>query len=242
MIKLFASASIRVGGVPTMSQTQLDAACGEANALGIRTAVHAHGPESAQRAIRAGCTVIEHGALLDEETLDLMAERGTYFGPHIHLIFQNYLHDHRERYEGIGNYTEEGFAQMEQAIGTSLDVFRWALQRPDLRLVFGTDAVAGAHGRNFEELIYRVETGGQEPMDAIVSATSLAAESMGLDDLGVIDAGMRADLIAVAGNPDEDITALRRVVFVMKDGRVYRNDLPQRKRPAAPASGAAPTG
>lgn len=221
VIKIFASASIRVGGTPTLSQEQLDAACGEARARGLRTAVHAHGPESAQRSVRAGCTVIEHGALLDDATLDLMAASGTYYDPHIGLIFSNYF-DNRDRYIGIGNYTDEGFAQMERAVPRALEVFQHALARPELQIVFGTDAVAGAHGRNVEELIYRVQQGGQDPADAVVSATSRAARSLGLDDeIGAIAAGMEADLIAVDGDPREDITALRRVVFVMKGGEVF---------------------
>jgi quinoprotein glucose dehydrogenase len=224
VIKIFASASIRDGGAPTMTQEQLDAACGEARALGLRSAVHAHGPASAQRAIRAGCTVIEHGALLDDATLDLMAERGTWFDPNIGLVLQNYL-ENKDRYLGIGNYTEEGFAHMERAIPAALDVFRRALRRPGIRMVFGTDAVAGAHGRNFEEIIYRVQQGGQSPADAIVSATSVAAASLGLGGrTGTAAVGFDADLIALDGNPLEDITALRRVVFVVRGGRVYRND------------------
>ncbi len=222
VIKIFGSASIRVGGLPTLSQEQLDAACGEARRHGLRSAVHAHGPESARRAVQAGCTVIEHGALLDAATLDLMAEHGTYYDPHIGLIFRNYF-ENKDRYLGIGNYTEEGFAQMERAVPTALDVFKRALNHPDLKIVFGTDAVAGSHGRNFEELIYRVQQGGQDPTQAIISATSLAARSLNLDDtVGSIAPGMEADLIAVEGNPLTDITALRRVVFVMKGGRVYK--------------------
>ncbi len=223
VIKIFAWASIRVGGTPTMSQEQLDATCGEAAAHNLRTAVHAHGPESAQRAVAAGCTVIEHGALLDAETLELMAARGTYYDPNIHLIFRNYF-ENRDRYIGTGNYTEEGFAQMERAVPTALGVFKQALATPGLKIVFGTDAVAGAHGRNMEELIYRVETGGQDPMDAIVSATSRAAESLRLGTtIGTIAPGMEADIIALDGNPLQDISALRRVVFVMKGGVVYKN-------------------
>ncbi|MFQ5704490.1 MAG: amidohydrolase family protein [Gemmatimonadales bacterium] len=220
VIKIFASASIRNGGKPTMSQAQLDAACGEARKHGLRSAVHAHGPESAKRSILAGCTVIEHGALLDDATLDLMAERGTYFDPHIWLVFHNYL-ENKEHFLGIGNYTEEGFAYMERALPSSLDVFKRALAR-NINIVFGTDAVAGAHGRNFEELIYRVQRGGQDPMEAIVSATSLAARSMDMDDeIGLIAPGMAADIIAVRGNPATNITALRRVEFVMKGGKVF---------------------
>jgi imidazolonepropionase-like amidohydrolase len=224
VIKIFASASIRDGGAATMAQAQLDAACGEARAQGLRSAVHAHGPESAQRAVRAGCTVIEHGALLDDATLDLMAERGMWYDPNIGLVLQNYL-ENKAHYLGIGNYTEEGFAHMERAVPLALEVFRKALARPGIRMVFGTDAVAGAHGRNFEEMIYRVQKGGQAPAAAIEVATSLAAESLGLGDrIGTVAPGWEADLIALDGNPLEDITALRRVVFVMKGGVVYRND------------------
>ncbi len=222
VIKIFGSASIRVGGGPTMSVEQMEAACGEARNQGLRSAVHAHGPESVRRAVMAGCTVIEHGALLDDASLDLMAAHGTYYDPHIGLIFRNYF-ENKEKYLGVGNYTEEGFAQMERAVPTALDVFKRALTRSDLKVVFGTDAVAGAHGRNFEELIYRVQEGGQDPMEAIISATSLAAASLDMDDtIGSIAPGMEADIIAVDGNPLEDITALRRVVFVMKGGTVYR--------------------
>ena len=93
-----------------------------------------------------------------------------------------------------------------------------------MRVVYGTDAVAGAHGRNAEEFVYRVRDGGQAPMDAIISATSLAAESLGLaDQIGRVRPGYQADLVAIAGNPLDDITTMRNVRFVMKDGVVYKN-------------------
>jgi imidazolonepropionase-like amidohydrolase len=223
LIKIFASESIRDGGGPTLSQEKLDAACGEARAQGLRSVVHAHGPESARRAVAASCNVIEHGALLDAETLSLIAEKGVYFDPNTYLVFQNYF-DNKKRYLGIGNYTEDGFRQMEKAVPSVLQVFRTGLKMPKLKMVFGTDAVAGAHGRNVEELVYRVEKGGQSPHQAVLSATSLAAESLGLGStIGRIAPGMEADVIGVEGNPDEDITALRRVRFVMKGGKVYRN-------------------
>jgi imidazolonepropionase-like amidohydrolase len=224
VIKIFASASIRDGGAPTLSQEQLDAACGEAKQHGLRSVVHAHGPESARRTTLAGCTTVEHGALLDAEVLSLMAERGVYFDPNTHLIFENYF-SNRDRYLGIGNYTDEGFRQMEKAVPSVLQVFQTGLTMPNLKMVFGTDAVAGAHGRNVEELVYRVETGGQDPHAAIVSITSLAAESLGLSEsVGTIREGMAADLIGVEGNPLEDIQALRNVRFVMKGGKVYRHE------------------
>lgn len=224
VIKIFASKSIRDGGAPTFSQEQLDAACGEAKARGLRSAVHAHGTESARRAALAGCTSVEHGALLDAATLRVLAERGTYFDPNLDLVFRNYF-ENREKFLGVGNYTAEGFAQMERAVPLVLEVFRQALKTPGLKVVFGTDALAGSHGRNFEELIYRVEKGGQDPGAAIVSATSLAAESLGLGDkIGTVAPGFEADLIAVEGDPLQDIRALKRVVWVMKGGKVVRND------------------
>lgn len=220
VIKIFASESIRTGGAPTLSQEQLDAACGEASAQGLRAVVHAHGPESARRTSLAGCTAVEHGALLDRATLELLAEEGTYYDPNIHLIFQNYF-DNEERYIGIGGYTAEGFEQMRAAVPRALEAFRTALDVPGLDIVFGTDAVAGAHGRNAEELVYRVRVGGQPAMDALVSATSLSAESLGMGDrIGTVGEGFTADLIAVDGDPDRDIEAVQRVRWVMSDGRV----------------------
>ncbi len=223
-VKIFASLSIREGGVPTLSQAQLSAACDEADRQGVRTIVPAHAAEAVMRAARAGFTTVEHGGLADGPALDAMVEAGVFYDPHTSLVIQNYL-DNKERFLGVGNYTEEGFRQMEELLVGMRNVFALALQRPRLRIVFGTDALAGSHGRNWEELIYRVEVGGQAPMAAVVSATSLAAASLGLgDEIGTLAPGFEADLIAVEGNPAEDITALRRVVFVMKGGVVYRND------------------
>src|SRR5436309_2104879 len=124
----------------------------------------------------------------------------------------------------IASCTEEGFARMHRAGPLVVAVFKQALRRPKLRVVFGTDAVAGAFGKNWEELIYRVQVGGQTPMAAIVSATSLAAQSLQLaDTIGALAPGLEADLIGLDGNPLDDITALRRVVFVMKGGQVVKN-------------------
>jgi imidazolonepropionase-like amidohydrolase len=224
VIKLFASRSIRDGGGPTMSADQLEAACGEARALGLRTLVHAHAAEAMRLAVEAGCDQIEHGIFATPEVLTMMAQRGTYFSPQCGLVFRNYL-EHRSRYEGIGNYNAEGFAAMERAVPLAVTAIRRAIATPGLRMVFGTDAVAGAHGRNVEDLICRVAEAGQKPMDAIRSATSLAAESLRLaDSVGTLAAGKLADVIAVAGNPLQDFTAMRRVVFVMRDGRLLKRE------------------
>jgi imidazolonepropionase-like amidohydrolase len=224
VIKLFASKSIRDGGTQTMTDEQLVAACGEAKTLGLRTVVHAHSAESMRAATLAGCTQIEHGVFATPEVLKLMAERKVYFDPQVCLVFRNYL-DNRAKYQGIGNYNDSGFASMERALPLAAKAFRQAIATPGLDVVYGTDAVAGAHGRNVEELVCRVHDGGQKPMDAIVAATSLNARAMGMaDSLGTLAVGKLADLIAVEGDPSRDIEALRRVLFVMKGGRVYRND------------------
>lgn len=221
-VKIFASRSIREGGVPTLSQEQLNAACGEARRLGVRSVVHAHAAEAALRTARAGCTTLEHGGLVDGAALDAMAENGVYYDPHTYLVVQNYF-DNKERFIGIGNYTEEGFLQMAELVEGMKGIFAQALARPELNIVFGTDALAGSHGRNWEELIYRVEVGGQDAMAAVISATSVAAESLGLAaEIGTVAPGFQADLVAFRGNPAQDITALRRVAFVMKGGVVYR--------------------
>jgi imidazolonepropionase-like amidohydrolase len=223
VIKIFASESIRTGGEPTLSQEQLDAACGEAGAAGLRSNVHAHSAESARRAIQAGCTTIEHGALIDGETMRSMVDHGVYFDPNIFLVSDNYLAN-RDRFIGIGSYTEEGMRVTKEVIPVKLEMFKNALQVPGLKILFGTDGVAGSFGRLHDELIYRVQIGGQSPGDAIASATSLAAESLQLQDrIGSIGVGMEADLIAVDGDPLQDITALGRVVFVMKGGKVFKN-------------------
>ena len=222
-IKIFASRSIRDGGAPTMTLDQLQAVCDEAKAQGLRTMVHAQSAEAAILGAKAGCTQIEHGAFVNDEALKLMADKGVYFDPNIGLVLQNYA-ENKPRFLGIGNYTEEGFAFMEKAIPTNYPMFKKALAAK-VKMPMGTDAVAGGHGQNAREIITRVKDGGQPPMDAIIGATSLAAESMRLDSrIGALAPGLQADLVAVDGNPLQDIETLRRVRFVMKGGVVYRND------------------
>ena len=222
-VKIFATASIRDGGAQTMTDAQIRAACDEAHALGRRSIVHAQGPEGAKAAVLAGCTAIEHGNRLTDEVLDLMTARGTYFDSNNHLLLHNYL-ENKDRYLGSGNFTEQGFAFMEKGLPIGNDTFKRALAKK-VKMIFGTDGGAGAHGRNFEEFVYRVRDGGQPAMAAIVSATSLSAESMRMQDrIGSIGPGKEADIIATAGNPLDDITSVRRVVFVMKGGTVFRHE------------------
>jgi imidazolonepropionase-like amidohydrolase len=222
LIKIFASKSIRQGGGMTLSQEQLNAACDEAKSQGLRTLVHAY-KEAVRAAVLAGCTEVEHGTLAGDADLRLMAERGTYFDPQCGLVIENYLLN-RDRYLGTEGYTAEGFAAMENVLPLDHEIVRHAARTPGLKMVFGTDAVAGAHGRNAEEFVDRVRDCGVDPMAAMVSANSLAAESMGLgDQIGSIAPGMQADIIALDGDPLKDISAVRRVAFVMKGGIVYKN-------------------
>ena len=225
VVKVFASASIREGGGLVMIEEQLEAVCGEAQAVGLRT-VHAYGTDGLTATIRAGCGGIEHGNRYSDAVIDLMAERGTYLDPHVGSLWANYF-EHKDQFIGRGNYTEEGFALMQEARITGYETFRRTLAHGGVRVVYGTDAVAGAHGRNAEELVYRVRDGGQDAMDAIISATSRAAESLALaDQIGTVRRGYQADLVAIAGNPLDDITAVREVRFVMKGGVVYKNLAP----------------
>src|SRR5438105_6283662 len=222
LIKIFASQSIRQGGGMTLSQEQLNAACGEAKKLGLRTLVHAY-KEAVRAATLAGCTEVEHGTLATDDDLKLMAERGTYLDPQAGLVIENYLAN-KDRYLGTPGYTEEGFAAMQRVLSLNHELVQRASKIPGLKIVFGTDAVAGAHGRNAEEFIDRVRDGGVDPMTAMVSANSLAAEAMRLSDqIGSIAPELQADIIALDGDPLKDITAVRRVVFVMKGGVVYKN-------------------
>ncbi len=185
-IKIFASKSIREGGAQTMSDEQLQAACGEAKSLGLRTIVHAHSAASAKAATLAGCTSIEHGAFVTDEVFDLMAQRGTYYDPNIGLVLQNYI-ENKSKFMGIGNYNEEGFAFMQKGLQITLDTFKRALKHKDLKIVYGTDAVAGAHGRNYEEYIVRVRDGGQNP-DASAHFSDVA--------FGAIAESWRSDRLA----------------------------------------------
>jgi imidazolonepropionase-like amidohydrolase len=221
LVKIFASRSSREGGGRTLDDAQLKAGCDEAKRVGMRTVVHAHSTDSIEAALRAGCDGITHGTGSTDATLKMMVDLGVTFEPQF-LVTHTYL-EHKARFLGIGNYTEEGFAFMQKNMPIKTAMITKAVRVPALKLVFGTDAVAGAHGRNAEEFIYRVRDAKQPPMDAIVSATSRAAEALRMQDrIGAIAPGLEADIIAVDGDPLTDITAVRRVVFVMKGGQVYK--------------------
>lgn len=224
-IKVFATRSSRAGGAVVYSQDQLNWVVDEARQLKKPVAAHAHSAEGARRAVLAGARTIEHGATLDEGAVKLMIDRGAYLSPNLYL--GEYYLEHGDKF----GYTKEALDWTAKLLPARTDVFAKAVRTP-LKIIFGTDANSGWvwSGNTAIELDRRVAA-GQSPKDAIISATSRAAEALLVDDsIGNLEAGKLADIIAVSGNPLTDITALHRVVFVMKDGKVY-------KAPGAPIHG-----
>jgi len=222
LIKIFASGSSRDGGRKSLSDEQIQAACGEARAVGLRAMVHAQRDDAAIPSILAGCTALEHGTYFSDKVLQMIAEHAVYFTPNVGLVSQNYVQN-KDHFIGTGNYTEETIALTATLIPIKLEMFKRALKIENLKMPFGTDAVAGAHGRNIEELIARVQQGGQDPMTALIGVTSLAAEALGMEkQIGSLAVGMEADIVAVQGNPLQNVTAMRNPLFNMKAGKVYR--------------------
>jgi imidazolonepropionase-like amidohydrolase len=221
LIKIFAAASVRRPDM-LLSQEQLNAACDEAKKLGLRTLVHAY-KDAVRAATLAGCTQIEHGTLATDDDLKLIASKGTYLDPQAGLVMENYLLN-KEKFLGTPGFPEEAFPMIEKLIPMFHEFMKQAVRIPGLKIVFGSDALAGSHGRNAEEFVDRVRDGGVDPMAAMVSANSLGAEAIGMaNQIGSIAPGLQADIIALDGDPVKDITAVRRVSFVMKGGIVYKN-------------------
>ena len=217
VIKLFATTGLGAGGAQSMSDEQIQAVCDEARAVGLRSVVHAIGDAGARASVVAGCTSIEHGTFVKDETLDLMVKNGTYFDPNL-LVLHNYL-ENKASY----TFTDAQLKTIQDGLAPTEEVIRHARAK-GVKIVFGTDAVAGAHGRNAEEFIYRVKDAGETPINALLSGTSVSATALRLgDQVGTVAVGFQADLVAVAGDPLVDITAVRNVRFVMKGGKVMVN-------------------
>ena len=221
LIKIFAAGSVRRPQM-LLSQEQLNAACDEAKKLGLRTLVHAY-KDAVRAAVLAGCTEIEHGPLATDDDLKLMVQKGVWLDPQAGLVMENYLLN-KDKFAGTPGYPEEVFPTIKEMIPIFHSFFKQALKTPGLKIVFGSDAVAGSHGRNAEEFIDRVRDGGADPTAAMVSANSLAAEALRMgDQIGSIAPGLEADIIALDGDPIKDIMAVQRVVFVIRGGVVYKD-------------------
>jgi imidazolonepropionase-like amidohydrolase len=210
---------------PQLTQAELDAIVDEAHARKRKVAAHAHGAEGAKRAIRAGVDSIEHGSLLDDEALDLMKKKGTWYVPTA-MAFQGV----RERADK-GMLPEENIKKVRAVDEARRVALRKAIAK-GVRIAFGTDAGVFAHGRNAGEFALMVEA-GMPPVEALRTATVNAAELLGVSStLGTLEPGKLADVVAVPGNPLQDIRKTEGVFFVMKEGVVYRNDT----EPEAPSA------
>jgi imidazolonepropionase-like amidohydrolase len=198
-----------------LTQAELDALVSEAHALGRKAAAHAHGAEAAKRAVRAGIDSIEHGSFLDDEALDLMKQKGTY------LVFTPVLciNDRLKKAGAPANVVAKAAAATSAADMT----FKRALAK-GVKIAFGSDASVCPHASQVMQFADMVRL-GMKPLAALRTATSASARLLDLDTkLGTLEAGKLADVIAVPGDPSGDVTAVEKVLFVMKDGVVYRND------------------
>lgn len=204
------------GSGPQFTDEELAAIVAAAKDYGMHTAAHAHGREGMKRAVLAGITTIEHGSLMDEEIMDLMIERGTYYVPT--LSAGAFVAEKAK----IPGYFPAIIVPKALSIGAALKAtFAKAVAR-GVKVAFGTDSGVSAHGDNAKEFAYMVEA-GMTPLEAIRSATVTAAEVLGMDEeLGQLKPGYIADIIALPGDPTETITVLEEVDFVMKEGLVIR--------------------
>jgi imidazolonepropionase-like amidohydrolase len=222
LIKVLASAGVlseeESVGAPQYSQEELNALVEEATMWGRKVAAHAHGAEAIKRAVRAGVASIEHGSLIDDEGIRLMKEHGTY------LVADIYNDDYI-----LAEYTRLGYPQKiidkERQVGRlQRENFKKAVQA-GVKIAFGTDAGVYPHGWNAKQFAHMVRW-GETPMQAIQAATVNAADLLGwADKVGALEPGKYADVIAVPGDPLQDITVLEHVAFVMKGGQVVKDSL-----------------
>src|SRR5215475_6505861 len=205
---------------PQLTQEELNAIVDEAHALRRKTAAHAHGAEAAKRAIRAGIDSIEHGSFLDDEALDMMKQRGTYLVPT--LMAAQGLQD---RFDKNVYGPPAIAAKAHAAINAMHGTFQRALAK-GVNIGLGTDAGVYPHGRNCEEFHQMVDL-GMKPAAALKAGTSADAQLLGIaDKVGSLEPNKFADVVAVPGDPLQNIRQTEHVFFVMKEGVVYKNEKP----------------
>ena len=198
---------------PQLTQVELDTLVAAAHDLGRKTAAHAHGPEGAKRAIRAGIDSIEHGTFLDDEGLRMMRERGTYLVPTLSVragIAESKFPPLVQQKADIALKAQDSLVHRALAVG--------------VKIALGTDAAVYPHGDNALEFVLMAND-GMTPAQSLRAGTSVAANLLGLEQkIGTLEAGKLADIVAVPGDPTKNIKVTQSVFFVMKEGVVYRND------------------
>jgi len=204
------------GQNPQLTREEIEEVVKTANDYGMHVAAHAHGSEGMKRAVLAGVKSIEHGSFMTEEIMDLMIQNGTYYVPTISAgVFVV------EKAKMPGYYPEVVATKALEVGQVMRSTFESAYKK-GVKIAFGTDTGVSPHGENAKEFVYMVEN-GMPAMEAIVSATVVTAELLSVsDELGSIETGKLADLVAVPGDPTQDITNMVKVSFVMKDGVVYK--------------------
>ena len=220
LIKITATGGVtslaKDGSGPQFTHEELKAIIETAKDYGMHTAAHAHGPEGMKRAVMAGITTIEHGTLMTEEIMDLMKQKGTYYVPT--LTAGKFVGEQAK----IPGYYHPLVVPKAAAIGPQIQKTYAKAYKRGVKIAFGTDAGVFLHGDNAQEFALLVE-GGMPPMEAIKAATIVNAGILNMSDqIGTLEAGKLADIIATDENPLENIRALEEVSFVMKDGVVYK--------------------
>lgn len=203
-------------GAPEFSEDEIRAAVEEAGHYGAHVAAHAHGAEGISRAVRAGVRSIEHGSLMDDAAIALMAEHGTY------LVADIFNGDWIAEVGTREGWPESSLRKNDETTQAQRAGFEKAVRR-GVRIAYGTDSGVYPHGLNGRQFAYMVRH-GMTPMEAIQSATTVSADLLGwADDVGAIEPGAYADMIAVPGDPTQDVTLLEDVPFVMKGGEVLKS-------------------
>jgi len=220
LIKVTATGGVlsvaRDGSAPQFAQDELDAIVQTAKDFGIMVAAHAHGDEGMQRAIKAGVTSIEHGTMMSEETMDMMKEKGVWLVPTIVAGMS------AAAFADIPGYYPPVVAEKARRIGPQIQGTFAKAYKKGVKIAFGTDAGVYPHGDNYREFVYMTEA-GMPNLEAIQCATYTNAIFLGIEDkLGSIEAGKLADIIAVSGDPEQDINVMKNVVFVMKEGAIIK--------------------
>ena len=200
---------------PQFTEEEIRAIVETAKDYEMYVAAHAHGIEGMQRAIRAGVRTIDHGTLMDKKTAQLMKKYGTYYVPTISA--GEFVYEKAQK----PGYFPEIIRPKALEIGPVIKKTVAMAYKEGVKIAFGTDTGVSPHGDNAHEFEFMVEA-GMAPIDALISANSVAAEALGINDIGQIKEGMKADIISVPGDPIKDISLVMKVDFVMKDGVVYK--------------------